>query len=805
MFRNYLAAALRNLARNRLYAAINIVGLAVGFAAALLIALFVRDELSYDRWIPGSERTYLLKNITSSPATNLRPNVSDWGDKGLADALRLAFPSIDAVTRLNIGEVTLRHGEIETSERIYWADPETFKALPLPAVSGNAATALDRPDGIVLTRSVARKYFGREDVLNETLEINRRYPMTVTAILDDLPSNTNLDRSVWAAASAPFSPLTAPSANFRPNVLTFVRLARGTELAEFQGALPGFIDRLPRLDSAVELLALEPTLIAEVHLSPPVGVGMKPRGSRTVLMAVSIIGSLILLIASINFISLITAWAARRATEVGVRKVSGAERRHLVSQFMSEALIYVVLSAAAAMVLVQSLSPQIQALLERPSLFDAWRDPMFLLGIAAVVVALGVLAGLYPAFVLSAFRPARVLKPVTVQGAGSSVLRRLLTAFQFAVLIGLILTSGVIYQQMRFAFKEGMRMETDQTLIVRTSCQDIFRDRVKSLSGVAAAGCSRNSALDFGSAGGLVFTLPDGSTAPVGFGTVDPGFFDVYGLRPSAGRVMSESEAAPRVDLAAREPTFPSVMLINEAAVRRFGFSSPAAAIGQTLSFAAAGLDKTIPGKATIIGVLPDFSLNAVERTVPPAIYWSDPSFFDILNVKLTGRDIPETLAALDGLWKERGEPRPMARTFLDQRLEELHRGITRQAQAFSALAAIAVFTACLGIFALAASTAERRTKEVGVRKTMGARTGDILRLLLWDFSKPVLWASVIAWPIAYFFLNRWLEAFAYHIDLAPWTFVAASALAILIALLTVIGHTLLIARARPVSALRYE
>jgi len=804
MFRNYLIAALRNLVRNRLYAAINIMGLAIGIATALLIGLFVRDELSYDKWIPGHERTYLLKSIVSSPATKMRPAMSDGSDFRLAPALRLAFPTI-AIARLNAEEVTLRHGETESIERISWADQDIFKVLPLPALTGDPTTALDRPNTVVLTRTVARKYFGREDVVGETLEINRQHPMTVTAVLEDIPSNSNFDTSVWAAISTSISPVTALNYN-RAGVDTFIRLAQAADLPEFRSALPGFLERQAIFKSEVfHLRALAPTPIADIHLSPPGGTRMKPRGSPTVLVAVSAIGALILLIASINFVNLMTAWAARRATEVGVRKVSGAARLHLVSQFIGEALIYVFSGAAVAMAIANAVTPDAQAFLGRDSFVQYWREPIFMLSAAALATLLGVLAGVYPAFVLSAFRPASVLKSAVVQGPGSTAMRRLLTTLQFAALIALILATGVIYQQMHFAFKEGMRMDTEQTLIVKTSCLDVFRDRVKSLPGVEAAGCSSNGFLNFGSQGGLVFTTSDGSAAPVGWGNVDAGFFDVYGLRLLAGRMLSESDATPRVDLAKNEPMPASAMLINEAAVRRFGFSSPAEAVGQTLPLAAPGNDKMILANVTIVGVVPDFALNAVERVVAPAIYWSVPAFHDSLNIKLTGGDIPETLAAIDGLWKEFGEPRPIARTFLDQRLEDLYSNITRQAQAFGALASIAVFIACLGLFGLAAFTAETRTKEIGVRKAMGARTADILRLMIWQFTKPVLWANVIAWPAGYFVMRRWLEGFAYHIDLSVWMFVGASALALGIAVLTVAGHAFLVARAQPVAALRYE
>ncbi len=807
MFRNYLAAALRNLVRNRLYAAINIAGLATGIATALLIGLFVRDEFNYERWIPGFERVYLLQGIQGSPANKIAPSLSDATDKKVAPALRLAFPQVEAITRLNADEVILRRGEVESSEGIYWADEGTFKVLPLPAIAGDLATALERPDSIVLTRAIARKYFGRENVVGETVDLNRQHPLTVTAVLDDLPSNTNFDRAIWVAASAPFSPLMAFNASFNPRVFTVLRLAKGSDPSEFDRALSGFVERQGGLDTGSEkLLALAPIAIADIHLSPSVRPALKARGSRAVLMAVSAAGVLILLIAGINFINLMTAWAVRRATEVGVRKTSGAERLHLVLQFIGEALIYVFVSATAAVGLAQLLSPTIQAFLARNTFFLYWREPAFVLGVAALAIAFGILAGLYPALVLSAFRPASVLKSAAAPGSGSALLRRLLTTVQFAVLIGLVFATGIVYQQVRFAFNEGMRMDTDQALTIKTSCQDVFRDRVRALPGVAAAGCSL-SMLDSGTRGRIVFTLPDGSNVGIGTATVDPGYFDVYGQHLVVGRMLTQGDASARGDLAVGNFNPPSNILINESAVRRFGFSAPDAALGQVLGITAdAGpVRGMITRQVTIVGVVPDFALNAVATPLQPAIYWSDPSFYDTLHVKLNGRDIPETLAAIDALWKDVGDPRPIARAFLNQHLEDLYQGITRQAQIFSAVALIAVFVACLGVFGLAAFTAEQRTKEIGIRKAMGATRAEILGLLLWQFSQPVLCANLIAWPAGYFGMRYWLQGFAYHVDLSPWMFVAASILALAIAVATVIGHALLVARAQPASALRYE
>jgi putative ABC transport system permease protein len=802
MFRNYFAAALRNLVRNKLYAAINITGLSVAFVAALLIALFVRDELSYDTWIPEHERTYLIAG--GNPGFHF-----DIAPAGLAALVKLDIPFVETIARLASDDVSLRHADIESNEHIYWADPTIFETLALPVIAGDPKTALDRPESIVLTRSLARKYFGRDDAVGETLDINRQHPMTVTAVLEDLPPNTHLDAAIMASSRAAASPLARPGDNAGVATYAYARLMPGHSGEEFRRALADLVERHANsyftLPSG-ERVILRPIPVADVHLAEPPSMAnifiMKPRGSPAIIINVSVIGVLILLVACINFVNLMTAWAAQRAAEVGVRKVSGAERRDLIIQFIGEALLYVTASTGIAVGLAERLSPKLQDFLQRGSAFPYWHEPAFVCGIIAFSLVLGVLAGAYPALVLSAFRPAAVLKTNMVRGSGSGFLRRLLATVQFAVLIGLIVATGTIYAQIHFALNEGMRIDTDQALMISTPCRGSFEARVRALPGVTAAVCSHIHPLDRGGGRLSSATLPDGSTILVAKNMVAPGFFEFYGLRPLAGRFLSAARGDEMpffAEPAQRKP--PAVIVINQAALRAFGFQSAADVIGQELptNF---GDPST---KATVVGVVGDFSLDSIGSVVAPAFYFSDASFYGALNVKLNGHDIPETLAAIDRLWKEFGEPRPIVRSFLDQQIEGLHKDLTRQGQVFAAFAGVAIFIAGLGLFGLAAFTAERRTKEIGVRKAMGASQTDVLRLLVWEFAKPVLWANVIAWPIGYFAMRRWLEGFAHHIDLEPWVFLGASAIALLIAILTVAGHALLVARAEPVAALRYE
>ncbi len=809
MLHNYLAAALRNMVRNRLYAAVNILGLAAGFAAVLLIVLFIRDELTYERWIPGSDRTFTVTFEVNFDNGN--PTVfGDMAPSQLADGLIAAIPEVEGAARLyNAPRAReplegIRRGGVEAEERLYWADPNILAVLPLPLIAGDTA-ALERPDGVVITRRMARKYFGRDDARGETLELNRQQTLTVTAVIEDLPSNTQFNFDVLASARAPFSDFVA--LNARPgDAYTYVRLKPGADAAILREALPavlkatGVAERLAlqEKNGVTQTYAVKP--IADLHLSPGSATWyQKPHGNPETVRALTLVALCLILLACINFASLATARAAQRAVEVGVRKVSGAFRFDLALQFIGEALLTTALAMVAAAAAVALLVPRVNAFLARDSIsLDVTTNSALAATILAITVVVGFLAGLYPALVLPAFKVASVLRGAAAGGGKSSRLRQAIVVVQFAVLISLILTSAIVYRQTRFAFDDGMRLDTAQVLLAQTNCATAFKDEVAKLPGVAAAACSSSAALNYAWSQ-METKRADGTLASIDEAMVGIGFFELYGVQPVVGRFFQRENPMDNTDA-------PRSIVLNEAAVRAIGFVSNEAALGQLVAWEGQYRPGRLQqGPYEIVGVTPEIWLDAVHEKVRPVAYAVDPAGYQVLSIKLKGADIPETLAAIDRIWRVSGEPKPLTRTFLDQRVQELYLDITRQSQFFTVFSGVAVVIAALGLFALSAFTAEQRTKEIGIRKSMGAARADILRLLLWQFAKPVLWANLIAWPAAYFLMRRWLEGFAYHIDLAPWMFLAASGFALVIALVTVLGHALLVARAAPVKSLRYE
>jgi putative ABC transport system permease protein len=543
--------------------------------------------------------------------------------------------------------------------------------------------------------------------------------------------------------------------------------------------------------------------IRTIHFSARALGALAPRGDLNATYATVAVGALILLTASINFVNLMTARAARRATEVGVRKLAGASRSALVVQFIGESIVHVALAALLAMPLVELLLPSLNAFLGRTMAFDYAAGT---LAITGLVVVVGALAGSYPALVLSAFRPAAVLKGGVIQGVGSAVVRQGLVTLQFAVLIGLIVATAVIWRQTAFAAKENLRLQSDQMLLINAPCaSDTLREEIADLPGVVAAACSMSVP--------LAMTYPtnarlaDGRLPTVYYNAVGFGFFELYGLRPLAGRSFSRAYSADTAP-GAGDKARAEAVVINQSAVHDLGFASPAAAVGQTFVWAhIKTMDGvfTPPHPARIIGVVPDFPMGSIRTRIQPSAFYVDPGQLFLISVKLKGHDIPETLHQIDRLWGRLGSGRPISRGFFSQFVQGLYRDVAQQAQLFSVFAAVALLIACIGLFGLAAFAAERRTKEIGIRKVMGAGHLDILGLFLWQFTLPVLWSNLISWPLVFVVMTCWLHGFAYRIDLTVWPFVLAALAALLVAWLTVSAQALRASLNKPVGSLRYE
>jgi putative ABC transport system permease protein len=805
MFRNYMMAALRNLARNRLHAGINIVGLGVGFTAAILMALFVRSEFNYDQFLPGYERIFSIAEIYHPPGAP--PLLIDATLPNIAGAMKLDYPSIDSIARLAQSPADLRVGDIEALDGIAWVDPGFFKVMPFPVIAGDPNATLARPDGIALTRTAARKYFGRDDAVGETIELDRSHRMQVGAVIEDIPANSHLAAQIFASGLASFSPLTvadhADRSNWGDNVYTYFRLTPGASLNPIRDDMAAFLDRHdigPQKQLHLTPPALELTVVplSDIHLRPAAIAAMTSRANKETLFALAATGALIILIAAINYVTLMTARSTQRAIEVGIRKVVGAARRSLVAQFIGESLLYVVIAMMMAIACVELIIPRFNAYANTNVAFHYWRDPWLQGALVALAITVGVLAGLYPAIALSSFRPASVLKGGVLQSVGAGAVRSALVILQFAMLIGILLMTATIYRQTRFALTDTLRVPTDQILVVNRACDDAFKHQVRSLPGVRAAACNAP-----GNSSHVLVRRTDRTDLAFSRAFVDFGYLELYGLRPLAGRFFQESFGGDFVKPGAPASFQPNVV-INDTARQQLGFQTPAEAVGKTIVWAR-GANLTAPLASTIIGVTPDFSVTASRAKIDPEIYHVDSSMLDALNVNLDGHRIPETIASIDRLWKDHNASRPISRVFLDQLMQERYMDVIRQGIIFAAFSCLALFLACIGLFGLAAFATERRMKEIGIRKAMGATSSDIVRLFTWEFSRPVLWANLLAWPIAYYCANRWLNGFAYHIDLNLWMFLAAGGVALLIALFTVSGQAFLAARAKPVTALRYE
>jgi putative ABC transport system permease protein len=507
-----------------------------------------------------------------------------------------------------------------------------------------------------------------------------------------------------------------------------------------------------------------------------------------------------------------TARASRRALEVGVRKATGARRLDLMAQFIGEALIQVGAGALIAAALAEALARPVGAFVQRELVVDFIHDPMLLFGVVLAALAIGVLTAIYPAMVLSSFRPASVLKGSLVQASGSPVARQALVVIQFAILVGLIVTTATLYRQTGYALARDVGAVDAKLMVgVLTRCNDAFPDEVRKLPGVAGAACASMDALNTAVGNDRDVRLVGGGHASFVSAPVDFGFFELYGLRPLAGRLFSRDRGEDGIMADPKTSGMPTVV-INETAARDLGFTDPRQAIGKPMVWTRGvpdTVDPTTPSTpltaaSTIVGVVPDMPATVRVATVP-TFYWVAPKRLFVLHIKLTGRDVPATLDAISAAWRKTGASQPIVERFLWQSRLNRYRDLIVQGVAIGVCAILAVLISCLGLFALSAYTTERRTKEIGVRKAMGADTRQVVFLLLWQFTIPVLAAIAVALPIGVFAMNWWLHGFIYRVSLSAWTFVLAAGAAVAIAWLTVTYQSFIVARAKPVTALRYE
>jgi len=811
MLSNYIKIAWRNIVGNPLFSVINIVGLAIGLACCIIITMFVRYELSYDKHWQNADRTYRVTRDFFGNNLKLARVAPP-----IAPLLQQDFAEVEDAIRLLQTEATISRGETRFREtQFIVADPNIFDFFDLEFVSGDAETALVNPTNIVLTERAAQRYFGNEDPVGQTLNLMNQVDVTVAAVIRDLPDNTHMEfQLIGSMAAIPLmvgpEELESWGSN---NYFTYIRLPAGYDPANLEAQFNDFLVRHWSADAETSS-ALGLQLLPDIHLTSDRESEWRVNGSIGSVYTFSAIALFVLLIACINFMNLTTARSTQRAREVGVRKVVGANRQQLITQFMGESIMLTAMAMLLAVAIVEIALPSFSAYLEKPLAFSL-ADPGSLGLLLASMIIVGLFAGSYPALYLSKFRPVEVLKG-PASGTGSALLRKSLVVFQFATSIALLIATGVVMAQMRYAQNMDLGFDKSRNLTSElpyfVDLWEVYEPLKAELEShpdiLSAVYSSRVPSM--GNNDGQGYIAEGEQIAMENFLgianiKIDYQWFDHYDIEFVAGRPFRQNEM--RIEQPSDDnPVVNAAAILNVSAALRFGWS-PEEAIGKVIRTPESReLDKFID--RTIVGVVPDIHFSSLRDEMKATVYEEpSPNYARNISVKLAAGDHRAAIAHFEETWKRLLPNEPIFWQFLDDRFDALYRSEGRQAQMFGVFSAFAIFVATLGLFGLASFTTERRTKEIGIRKVMGASVKDIVILLTTDFTKLVLLANVIAWPLAYFFMKDWLNRFVYQAPFAEWAwlFVASALAALAVAWLTIALQASRAATARPVLALRYE
>jgi putative ABC transport system permease protein len=812
MLRNYLKIAWRNIVGNPMFSAINIIGLSIGLACCIIITLFVRYEMSYDKQWVDADRTYRVTRDFFGNNLELAAVAPP-----IAPLMKQDFPEVEDITRiLPTGGISLSRGDLRIRENnLVIADPNLFEFFNLEFVTGDADTALASPLSIVMSERAVDRYFGNEDPIGQTLNLADEADVTVTAVIKDLPDNTHMSFEIIASMAA--VPLMMGADELESwgsnNYYTYVRLPEGYNPANLEAQFNDFLVRHWN-ENAESISALGLQLLPDIHLTSDRDGEWQVNGSIAVVYTFSAVAFFVLLIACINFMNLTTARSTQRAREVGIRKVVGAKRKQLIAQFMGESVMLTAFAMLLAVAFVELALPSFAAFLEKPLTFSL-ASPDSLMFLVAAIAIVGAFAGSYPALYLSKFRPVEVLKG-PASGSGSAMLRKVLVVTQFATSIALLIATGVVFAQTNYARNIDMGFDKSRNLVSRLpSTDDVWEifdpmkveleshpDILSVVYSSRVPSMPNNDGSGYIAAGEQIVMENFQAIANI---HVDHQWFEHYDIEFLAGRPFRQNEM--RIDEFSEEVSVVhGAAIMNESAARRFGWSAEEA-IGKVIR---QPRDRELTQflERTIVGVVPDIHFSSLRNEMKATIYQEpSTSYSRHISVKLAAGDHRDAIAHFEETWKKLVPADPVFWQFLDDRFDALYRSEERQAQMFAVFSAFAIFVATLGLFGLASFTTERRTKEIGIRKVMGASVRDIVMLLTTDFTKLVLIANLIAWPVAYYFMSNWLNRFAYKAPFSEWAwlFIASAVAAFLAAWLTIALQASRAATARPVMALRYE
>jgi putative ABC transport system permease protein len=809
MFKNYLKVAWRNLVRNKIYSIINIVGLATGLTCFLLIAMYVLDELSFDKFYPNSQRIYRLNADIRFGGGDLHmPFTSDM----MGQVLKKDYPQVEEYARLfnsNGSKLIKKGNDFINEERVTHADSTFFRIFQVTALSGDPKNALNAPNTVVITESAAKKYFGTIDALGKTLEIEGRQKTLykVTAVIKDIPHNSHFQFDFYfSMKNVDYTWGQFLSHNFH----TYLLLKEGTDPNAFEKNFIHYIDKycLPEAKQYMQINTmddfrkagnkLEYSMIpvTRIHLYSDRQYEFLASGNIQYIYIFSAVALLILLIACINFMNLTTARSANRAREVGIRKVLGTERRELITQFLTESTLMTMLSLVIAIALVWLVLPVFNQVSGKTMSMSNFISPFVLPSLIALPLVVGLLAGSYPAFFLSAFKPIEVLKGKLKLGSKSGGLRSLLVVFQFATSIMLIIGTIVIYKQLNYIQSKDLGFRKEQVLVIDgvNSLSDNaipFKNKVMGFSGVETGTLSsflpvtQSSRTDQTFSKEAVMDSKNGIDMQTWY--VDYDYLRTMGMKMARGRNFSRDFGSDS-----------TAVIINETTASFLGYDDP---IGKKI-YTINENNKT--QSYNIIGVVKNFNFETLHQNVGPLSFFLGKSG-GLASFKVNTANIKTLIAEIESLWKSLAPGMPFSYRFMDESFNEMYQSEQKVGQIALIFSVLAILIACLGLFGLATFIAEQRTKEIGIRKVLGASIQGIVRLLSKDFMKLVAIAFVIAAPVSWWAMHSWLSDFAYRITIEWWIFALAALLALLIALVTVSFQAIKAAIANPVKSLRTE
>jgi len=807
MIKNYLKTALRNIMRYKGFSIINIASLTIGITGCLIIGLFVWDEWQYDKFVPGGENIYRFytkrTDNTSSTATASVPPM-------FATFVQQQYPEVESTNRIMMlqSKMLIEAGEEKTyEEKWITTDSNFFTFFPLTFLKGDPKTALNDPTSIVITEAFAKTLFGAQDPLGKVVKLNKG-DMIVKGVLANLPVHFHLDFKFVIPLAAIGLPKERMASWQWQQFYTYVKVKPGTNVAQLQNKFQEAVKKEADPQNKESGFTYAPYLqpLKDIHLkSADFVYDNARRGNADYVKALTVIAIFVLVIAIFNFINLATARSFRRAKEIGVRKVIGADRKQLIFQFTGETVLFAAFSIILAIIATFIILPFLNKFTDKSISFQPFSNPLLGIGILVIAIIIGILAGVYPALFMSGFQPIKVLKGLKPQGGNngfSSALRKGLVIIQFALSALLIVCTTIVYRQMTFLHQKDLGFSKDQLLYFDVHGDvekhpETFKQELLRSPGVVAVTSGYGLPGDVLAGDNIKVPTPEGDKQhTANLFIVDHDYVKTMGLQMVAGRDFSREHAT---DV---EEGF----IVNETAVKELGFGTPQKALGKDLAW-----DKWVPDslhpvkRGKIIGVVKDFHYKSLHEKVSTAVLQIYPPVLSKFAVKVKAADLPYTISFIKSTWNKFSPDFPLDYKFLDENFAAMYQSEDKLSTLLWIFTVMAIFVGCMGLFGLAAFSAEQRTKEIGIRKVLGASVANIVGMLSRNFLKPVFIASVLAFPIAWWAMNGWLEDFPYRVNISWWVFAAAGVAALLIALITVSFQAIKAAVSNPVKSLRSE